>query len=118
MCGRMLTLEANAIAEEAFRFSLRLLEREMQVILQHLNNLATEAALIAGFVFVVHSGGVTVDSLHPLVAVLAMASATACLGAMMYVVVSATIACSQGPESALKVRANAASESEPRRIYS
>ena len=65
----MLAAEANAIADEAFASSLSLLEREMQVVLQHLNNLGTQAALIAGFVFVVYADGVTFQGVPPVVSV-------------------------------------------------
>lgn len=96
----MLQVEANAIANEAFAHSLALLEREMDIVLQHLTNLGTEAALISGFVFVIFTNEIPIE--NEALAMLSMAFSTACFGAMVYVVVCATISCSLGPMLALK----------------
>ena len=96
----MLQIEANAVANEAFAHSLALLEREMDIVLSHLTNLGTEAALVAGFVFVIFTNEIKLD--NEALAMMSMGSATSCFGAMMYVVVCATISRSLGPMLALK----------------
>jgi hypothetical protein len=51
----MLALEGNAVAHEAYAHSLGILEREMNMILHYLGSIGTQAALIAGFVFVLYT---------------------------------------------------------------
>ena len=96
----MLQIEANAVTSEAFATSLSLLEREMDIVLQHLTNLGTEAALVAGFVFVIFTNEIKLD--NEAMAMMSMGSAVSCFGSMMYVVVCATISCSLGPMLGLK----------------
>jgi len=96
----MLKIEADAVANEAFAHSLGLLEREMDIVLNHLTNLGTEASLVAGFVFVIFTNEIKLD--NEALAMMSMGSATSCFGAMMYVVVCATFSCSLGPMLALK----------------
>lgn len=98
----MLELDANAIAHEAFASTLGLLEKEMNVVLQHIGNLGTQGALIAGFVFSLFLDDVIFGEDYGVLFTLAMVSATMSFGSMLYVVVCSTLTSSLGPMMALK----------------
>ena len=106
----MLQVEAHAIRDEALTAALGLLEREMHLVVNHLPNLGTQAALISGFVFVLiaDEGIWDLEALHPVQTLLTMSLTTICFGAMLYVVVCSTICCSLGPVAAFTGRESSA----------
>ena len=62
----MLTLEASAIANEAQERGLHILEKEMNAVLIYLSNVGTQAALIAGFVFICFTEEVIISAAQAL----------------------------------------------------
>jgi cytochrome bd-type quinol oxidase subunit 2 len=101
----MLAIEADAISHEALHSSLAILEREMNVVLMYLANVGTQAALIAGFVFVIFYDGpdfTDEESVHPVAAGFSMAATVVCFSAMIFTVVCSTVSSSLGPQMALK----------------
>jgi hypothetical protein len=101
----MIEAERAALSAETLHSSLNILEREMTVTLNHLNNIATNAALLGGFVFA-FVGGVGED-VHPIFEGIYMALTVASLGLLMYAVLCATLASSLAPNKAFKDREHA-----------
>jgi hypothetical protein len=100
----MLTLEASAIANEAQERGLHILEKEMNAVLLYLSNVGTQAALIAGFVFICFTEEVPIvgDDVHPVVSLIGVGFATMSFAAMIYTIVCSTVSSSLGPILALK----------------
>ena len=96
----MLRVEADAIANEALHGSLAILEREMNVILAYLNNVGTQAALMAGFAFTLFFDVESPE--NQLISIILMTSAVGAFSAFIYTIVCSTISASLGPMMAFK----------------
>ena len=101
----MIEAERAALSAETLHSSLNILEREMTITLNHLNNIATNASLLASLVFA-FVGGVG-DDVHPVFEGFYMALTVASLGLLMYAVLCATLASSLAPNKAFKDREHA-----------
>ena len=86
-------------ASRRYHSSLNILEREMLMISTYLDNLSTQAALIAGFIFATFSP--ISGAALPLKGTY-YASAALTFGLMIYILVCATLTTSLGPTLALK----------------
>jgi len=100
----MLRMEADAVTSAAFVNSLALVKREMELVVKQLMNIGTEAALLAGFSFIIFKDSVTSEIRidNEFMSMLSIGSATTCFTAATYSVVCATFSCSHGPMLALK----------------
>ena len=101
----MIEAERAALAAESLHNSLSILEREMTITLNYLNNIATSAALLGGFVFG-YIGPVD-ESVNLPLRTIFQGTATLSFGLLMYSVLLATLSSSLAPTKAFKDREHA-----------
>ncbi|KAL1511933.1 hypothetical protein AB1Y20_005214 [Prymnesium parvum] len=99
----MFAAERDALKWEAYSGALGIQEREMTVLMSYLDNLGTQAALLAGFAFTCYTDDLGLpDDIHPVLEGLFMICVSTCVGAMLFTVVASTLVSSLGPAMALR----------------
>ena len=101
----MIEAERAALAAETLHQSLSILEREMTITLNHLNNIATNAALLGGFVFSLI--GDVGEDVSPVMEGFYFSCSVLSLGLLMYSVLCSTLGVSLAPTKAFKDREHA-----------
>ena len=98
----MLAAERDALKWEAYHSSLNILEREMNVIISHLSNIAMVAALLIGFAFSALSEAMSTAEAEPWEEGLFTVSSCITIALMLYVIICSTLVASLGPEYGFK----------------
>ena len=95
--------ERQAMKWEAYHSSLNILEREMSLVLNYLNNVGNQAALLAGFTFSVFTTDTTVpEGSSPAVECFFILCGCLSTGCFLYVILVSTMVAVLGPTSGLK----------------
>ena len=99
----MFAAERDALKWEAYSGALSIQEREMTVVMSYLDNLGTQAALLAGFAFTCYTDDMGLpEDLHPVLEGIFMMTVSLCVSTMLFTVVSSTLVSSLGPAMALR----------------
>ena len=101
----MIEAERAALAAESLHNSLSILEREMTITLNYLNNIATSAALLAGFVFgYIQPLWPREEDVNPTIEGFFISISVLSFGLLIYTVLLATLSSSLAPTKAFKDR--------------
>ena len=100
----MLAAERDAIQWTAYTDALEILVREMAVIINYLENLGNQAALVAGFAITCYMAemGFPSDTVHPVFEGAFFCCVTISVTTMLFCVVTSTLVTSLGPERGLR----------------
>ena len=101
----MIEAERAALAAESLHSSLSILEREMTITLNYLNNIATSAALLAGFIFsYIAPVWPREENINRVLEGFYICVSVLSFGLLIYTVLLATLSASLAPTKAFKDR--------------